>query len=227
MSLDIVRQVDRQYPALLLQNVNYTNYQFVVKVIAALRAQGHAAYHVCKTAGEGQYTPVNFNPRTVVGRDGKAYFCTGVSHDAIWCDGAQFDLIAGGNDASQPIYRRNGEPNWSFDPNDGPQITGVPVWNAIPEMYWRVNNPPLIEGLPIPEPPVPAVKILPKADAFEFLKALDAFYAAPEGLQRPDGIGGDMEAIAQWFYQGVIEGHSIEDVKAQIRHSDEWKVKHR
>lgn len=72
----------------------------------------------------------------------------------------------------------------------------------------------------------PAGNVLPKARAFEALKALDAFYRAPEGLQRENGIGGDMEAIAQWFYQLVIEGKTIDDVKAQIRQSDEWRVKH-
>lgn len=73
-------------------------------------------------------------------------------------------------------------------------------------------------------PPVP--KILPKGEAFALLKALDAFYRAPEGLQRPEGIGGDMEAIAQWFYQMVIEGILLEQVFTQIRASEEWRRKH-
>lgn len=76
-------------------------------------------------------------------------------------------------------------------------------------------------------PPPPAIKVLPKGEAFTALKALDAFYRAEDGLQRPEGIGGDMEAIAQWFYQLVIEGRTIEDVQAQIRNSGEWKEKHR
>lgn len=82
-------------------------------------------------------------------------------------------------------------------------------------------------------PQVPAV--LPKGEAFSQLKALNAFYQAPEGLQRPGGLVipdsegrsvADMEAIAQWFYQLVIEGIPLESVFAQIRNSDEWKSKH-
>jgi hypothetical protein len=82
-------------------------------------------------------------------------------------------------------------------------------------------------------PQVPAV--LPKGEAFAKLQALNAFYQAPEGLQRPGGLVrhdsegrsvADMEAIAQWFYQLVIEGVSLEDVFTQIRNSHEWKSKH-
>ena len=76
--------------------------------------------------------------------------------------------------------------------------------------------------------------VLPKAEAFTALQALNAFYAAPDGLQRPGGLVipdregrmvADMEAIAQWFYQLVIERRSPDDVYAQIRNSDEWRSK--
>jgi hypothetical protein len=77
--------------------------------------------------------------------------------------------------------------------------------------------------------------VLPKGEALTALEALNAFYAAPDGLQRPGGLVrpdregrmvADMEAIAQWFYQLVIERRSPADVYAQIRSSDEWKGKH-
>lgn len=92
----------------------------------------------------------------------------------------------------------------------------------------------LLVGAPVPPPP--ATKVIPKGEAFTLLSALNAFYASPDGLQRPGGMVrpdsegrsvADMEAIAQWFYQLVIEGVSFDDVKAQIRNSQEWKDKHR
>jgi hypothetical protein len=109
---------------------------------------------------------------------------------------------------------------------------GTPTANEIPGEFHRATNPPvpypLSGGSVTPPAPQPAPSnVLPKADAFAFLKALDAFYRADEGLQRPDGLCADPEGVAQWFYQGVIEGKTIEDVKAQIRQSDEWRSKHR
>ena len=63
MSLDLARQVNRDHPELLRININATCYRFVVYLLQALRAQGHSAYHLCKTQGEGQYTPPGFVPR--------------------------------------------------------------------------------------------------------------------------------------------------------------------
>lgn len=103
---------------------------------------------------------------------------------------------------------------------------------VIEPQYYRWHNPPVPQfgaGKPMPRPvpvPGPVAGVLPKPEAFAFLKALDAFYRAPDGLQRADGLCPDVEGVAQWFYQGVIEGKSIEDVKAQIRQSDEWRAKH-
>jgi hypothetical protein len=77
--------------------------------------------------------------------------------------------------------------------------------------------------------------VLPKGEAYMVLQALNAFYAAPEGLQRPGGLirfddqgrsVADMEAIAQWFYQLVIERRTLEEVFIQIRASHEWRTKH-
>ncbi len=214
MSLEIVRQVSREHPDLLQQNLGSTCYQHTLFVVEGLIASGHNAALMCKSPSEGQYVPPGFKARVVTGLDGKQYPCSGVSHDAIWCDGKQYDTIAQANDSEDPIG-----------------MLGIPIWNEIPAQYWRANNPPLPSGpapkpVPVPQPPQPPLKVLPKDQAFTFLKALDAFYRSDDGLKRPEGVGGDMEAIAQWFYQGVIEAKSIEDVKAQIRTSDEWKSKH-
>ena len=158
MSLEDVRQVSAANPTLLSANLVSTCYRHTALLIEKLRAGGHDAYHVCKSPGESQYTPPGFALRDVVGLDGKTYRCSGVSPDAIWCDGTIVDTIASCNEHERPIYRRQGDPNWSFDPNDGPQITGMPVWNVVPPSNWRNNNPPLKDGgtsVPLPPPPPP------------------------------------------------------------------------
>jgi hypothetical protein len=159
MSREIVRQVNAQHPQLLQTNIGATCHQFTLRVIEALRAEGHQAFLVCKSPGEGQYVPPGFQPRSVVGLDGRTYQCSGVSHDAIWSDGQQFDTIGGANDNDRPIFRKSSDPGWSFDAADGPQITGTPVWNAIAPNFWRPNNPPLKEGAPTPTPVPPPTKL--------------------------------------------------------------------
>lgn len=93
---------------------------------------------------------------------------------------------------------------------------------------------------PQPHPPQPPVTVtVPgREEALDEMKWLDAYYAAPEGLQRPNGLslGGkpDFEGIAAWYLdvyqQERIKGKSRADARAayvnQIRHSNEWKQKH-
>jgi hypothetical protein len=101
-----------------------------------------------------------------------------------------------------------------------------PGWIVGTHLYTHEDaHDPSDHGIGAHAQPAPT-PVMPKGEAFAALKALDAFYRAPEGLQRPDGIGGDMEAIAQWFYQLVIERVPLEAVFAQIRNSHEWKSKH-
>jgi hypothetical protein len=210
MSLEIVRQVNAQHPELLQQNINSTCYQFVVYVIEALMAAGHEAYHVCKSPGEGQYTPPGFVPRDVVGLDGKTYPCSGVSHDALWCDDLQYDTIARGNDAPTPI----------FNP-DGTQMTGEPAWNAIPKEHWRPNNPPLTEGVP---PSQPAYTPYPGDHVWDSVGAvLFADYA--EAHQAPNS------QMGRWFGRTIwdaTEGPApgvVLTVEASIqKHRPEWRA---
>ena len=98
MSLEDVRQVSAANPTLLSANLVSTCYRHT--------AGGHDAYHVCKSPGESQYTPPGFALRDVVGLDGKTYRCSGVSPDAIWCDGTIVDTIASCNEHERPIHRR-------------------------------------------------------------------------------------------------------------------------
>jgi len=77
--------------------------------------------------------------------------------------------------------------------------------------------------------------VLSKPDAYAALQRLNAFYASQDGLQRPGGMVrhddegrtvADVEALAQWFYQMVVEGVSWADVEAQIKAHGEWRDKH-
>jgi hypothetical protein len=185
MSLEIVRAVDRDFPALLQQNVDRTCYAFVVEVIRRLRAAGRQAYHVAKSPGEGQFSPPGFQARDVVGLDGKTYRCSGVSHDAIWCDGVIVDTIGRGNDSPNPIG-----------------LTGEPVWNEIPREHWRVNNPPLKDGGP--PPPVPAPS--PTIPSYEALGG-DAFFRSAVGKPLADDakLANDPlnDGSAVWFSRPI------------------------
>lgn len=140
-----------------------------------------------------------------------------------------------------------------IDPEDGPGRTpnGKRCWvvdviaragGSNPEPMWGAFSDPVassgawVHPMAVMLEPEPVKsKILPKGEAFAKLQALNAFYQAPEGLQRPGGLiihdsegrsVADMEAIAQWFYQLVVEGIPLEDVFTQIRSSDEWRSKH-
>lgn len=228
MSLEIVRQVNAEHPELLQTNIGSTCHQFTQLVIEKLRAQNHLAYLMCKTQGEGQYVPFGFQPRDVVGLDGKTYRCTGVSHDAIWCDGNQFDTIASANDEDHPIYT-----------NTGAQVQGQPVWNAIPPQFWRNHNPPL-KGEPVHSPPLPpptASPTLPdRGELMREMAFLHEFYRTE--LKRTDGlwIDGhpDFEGIAAWvldvYLASRVAGRTPERSRQlyvdAIRNSGEWRSKH-
>jgi hypothetical protein len=217
MSLTLSRQVDQQHPELLQQNINATCYQFVVYLIQALRSQGHRAYHVCKTAGEGQYTPPGFQPREVTGLDGKKYICTGVSHDALWCDDLQFDTIARGNDSPDPISHP-----------DGSHMTGEAVWNAIPSQHWRPQNPPLMDGNgPPPEPPEPQppiVKPYPGDPVWDAVGVtLFADYA--QAGQAPNPQMGRWFGRTIWDATEGDESGAVLTVEASIKkHRAEWRA---
>lgn len=89
-----------------------------------------------------------------------------------------------------------------------------------------------------PAPQPPTVTVPGREEALDELNWLDRYYAAPEGLQRPNGLSlngkPDFEGIAAWYLdvyqQERIKGKSRADARAvyvsQIRASDEWKQKH-
>lgn len=215
-------EADRRRPDLAITNTSMSAFELLQLTLALA---GPDWQHVGKTRMDGsQVAPPGFVPFDIelTRPDGQRVTerVTGVSQDAAWHvpSRRQVKVIA--------FSAANDPGPWEHGPAKLTPYEIDPAnyrWHnpAVPQ--FGPSAPPMPQ--PIPPQPPPS-RVLPKGDAFTFLKALDAFYRAPEGLQRPDGIGGDMEAIAQWFYQGVIEGHTIEDVKAQIRNSDEWKGKH-
>lgn len=235
MSLELCRQVTAEHPELVRTNLGSSCYQHTVFLIAKLRAAGRQAFHVCKSPGEGQFTPPGFTPRTVTGLDGKPYPCSGVSHDAIWCDGQQFDTLAKANDSESPIFEPDGSP-----------MVAIPVWNAIAPEHWRNNNPPLKDDTPTPQPtPQPQPIQLP--DRGEMMRAgqnLHAYYRSHEGLQRPDGLWKpetpssiaqpDWEGIGAWLFDVYLKARvagknatdAFNEVIKAIRQTDEWKAKH-
>ncbi|NBV23583.1 MAG: hypothetical protein EBS05_16890 [Proteobacteria bacterium] len=174
-------------------------------MVAILRSQGLSASFVGKTAGEGQYTPPSGFPRAVVHPGtGQTIQCSGVSHDAIWVGEAQFDLIANGNDGSEPL----GSP-------------GIPVANEIPAQYYRPQNPPVypIEGAPVP-PPAPAKPPYPGDTIFDQVGAvLWADYA--EAGRTPDA------QVGRWFGRTIYDWLVANEptLEASItKHRAEWRA---
>lgn len=126
----------------------------------------------------------------------------------------------------------NPQPGWGVD---------VPRYSRS-DWYPPSEHPPLDEPeQPEPQPPhvCPPAPVVPGRDeALDELNWLDAYYAAPEGLQRPNGLSlngkPDFLGIAAWYldvYQRErINGKSRADARAvyvsNIRHSHEWQTKH-
>jgi hypothetical protein len=100
---------------------------------------------------------------------------------------------------------------------------------------WRVKNP----GRE-PATPFRISSQLPfdRTELLAVLERLDRYYAAPEGLQRPDGLslGGqpDLQGIATWVVDvymgarlaGVSPDQAWGRVVSQVQLTDEWRAKH-
>jgi hypothetical protein len=80
--------------------------------------------------------------------------------------------------------------------------------------------------------------VLDRAEFREAMNQLDALYAAPEGLQRPDGLSiagrPDFEGIAAWVFDvylasrasGLSRDQAFGNVRYQVEQSGEWQAKH-
>lgn len=191
--------------------------------------------------GGAQFRPDDWINFETPGFDGRLYTMTGWSHDAIFHKptNQQVDIIGGSNHYDQPIYRRQGEPNWSFDPADGPQIRATPTWDEIAQRHNRPNNPWIAwprQGQP--SAPQPAATLPGRAEMMDEGQRLHAYYASHEGLQRVKGLSindaPDWEGVGAWLFDvylvNRLAGKTREQSRAayvsMIRHTDEWKTKH-
>lgn len=231
-----IERVNREHPELLHgaapANTYSSCFRFVQLVIAAANVDfpsvnGRGEFQLMgKDGAASGYAPPGFVPFAVrVTRpDGEAenVVINRYSHDACWHVPSVRQIKVIHNSAA------------NSDPDPAIHADGVPGGAIIEPQYYRYTNPPVPmfyggDGpTPVPVPPTGSAPggIVPQGEALGLLKGLDAFYRAPDGLQRPEGLGGDMEAIAQWFYQLVIFRKTLDEVKAQIRNSVEWKAKH-
>lgn len=214
-------EADQRRPALKTINTTMSVFELLQLTLALA---GPDWQHVGKTKYDGsQIAPPGFVPfeMDLTRNDGQRerLTITGLSQDAAWHvpSRRQVKVIA--------FSAANDPGPWEHGP------AKLTPYEIDPANY-RWHNPAVPQfgagaapgPIQVAQPPLS--RILPKAEAFEALKQLDAFYRAEDGLQRPEGIGGDMEAIAQWYTQLVIEGRTLDDVRAQIRQSDEWRAKH-
>lgn len=197
--IEIVRDVAKQYPALLTINTNASCYAFITHVLARLKAEGYAGWgYVGKTNGEGQYRPPIGFPRQV-----GPYVITGVSHDAIGSANQRVDLLGGGNDGPDPL----GTP-------------AQPQWMDIPPEHWRSNNPIIpFDGpvVPVP-PPAPVLPPYPGDPVFDEIgSALFADYA--QAGQPPNaGMGRWLGRTVYDYLAGMSMADSI------TKHRAEWRA---
>ncbi len=145
--LETVRRVAAENRHLLEPYVSENRGIFVQKVLAALNNPEWG--HVAKTAGEGQYTPPGFEPRTVDG-----HRITGFAEDAIFHRGAhrQVDIALGNQSGGEWVW-----------------------WGVIDPANYRSNNPWMprvpLEGVidppPTPPPPTDLSAVMNRVTALE------------------------------------------------------------
>jgi hypothetical protein len=100
---------------------------------------------------------------------------------------------------------------------------------------WRTKNP---GRSPLTPAAFRAVISFDRDEFLEVLNRLDRYYAAPEGLQRPDGLsiggGPDFLGIAAWIFdiylnerlRGSSATAAWAITETAIRATDEWRRKH-
>lgn len=224
MSQQIIKQVDQAFPALLQQNIGSTCFRFLQIAKDRLERAGHTVRFIVKTNRDGgQYRPPGLGQHQIRGTDGNLYTLTGVSHDALYVDGEQRDVIGGAVYHDEPWFE------------NGKQVIGRPTWgDPVPHHEWRPWNPPLpleFEKLfaPVPpptgEPPPTSVFEMPGYDRLGddpyFVGKVGAFVAEEMGTPRCNNCGshdiaGGMNAgSASWIARTV---HSI--IASFIKHKD-------
>lgn len=112
-------------------------------------------------------------------------------------------------------------------------VRELPTWPTIAFYFSSVVAGQLPTG-PTPEPPEPPEPdMIPREQFAARYAEINAFYASPEGLNRPGGmvidsadpVPADVTAMTQWGYD-LASGVSVAAVKNAIVQSQEWKDKH-
>jgi hypothetical protein len=221
--VDISTEVNSRFPHLLDENVVETVFEFLLKVKFELIKNGYRVAFIGKTRGESQHVPQGFIEHVVNG-----HVITGVSHDALWVNDAQYDFVIAANDTNRPIFDSD---------NDATKrrIKASPTANAVDPKWWRSNNPPVELNLddanfpPVLEPPTSGFRLKDRDTFYRELREINAFYASPDGLRRYGGMvindHADVEALGSWGYD-LMTGKSVEECKESIRRSIEWRSKH-
>jgi hypothetical protein len=236
---DIIRpclaEADRRKPHLRIDNRMPTCFELLQDALA-LGGPDWAFIGKSTTKGESGFRPSWLIPQSVpcIRPDGQREIVTIdlLSMDAAWHlpSKSQVKVIVNStaNDDLDPKIHGPARLD-SYDIARTNSETGQP--------NYRWHNPPVQQragsGTITPPPVTPTTPsgILAQDVALQRLTQLNDFYAAADGLKRPGGMidsNGrvDTVAIAQWFYQMVIYGKSWDDVRSQIRHSNEWRTKH-
>jgi len=105
-------------------------------------------------------------------------------------------------------------------------------WNPDVASYYTISNwiNPKTAHQSTPQPPA----LKSREVFYSELKEINAFYAAPEGLQRPGGMilvdahgnfYADVEALGAWGYDLML-GTTVNEAKDRIKQSEEWQIKH-
>jgi hypothetical protein len=219
----VSEEVSRQNPSWLYDNVVHTVFLFLMEVRNELTREGYKVRFIGKTRGESQHTPHGFQEHLV-----GSHWITGLSHDALWVNDAQYDFVISANDTHEPIYLSDSPQTEQF------RIKAGPTANPVDPKWWRANNPqvewgPKVEPKPSQPPVVTGPKLKDRDTFYKELQEINNFYKAFDGLQRYGGmvIGdqADVEALGSWGYSLML-GMTVEQCKAEIRKSFEWRAKH-
>jgi hypothetical protein len=217
--------VHQQFPGLLHANTHDSGAEFCWR----------AAKHINSVYPNDRWGLLSKTPPEGGGWVGGVY----VSHDVLVHQrtGLQFDIIGSGGSGSptspgqrQPIDPKLYRASNKFVDPDSIVIAG-PAPSPVP-------TPPAVKPCPDPKAhePKPPAQIDP-GEMMDELAALDAFYRADEGLQRPNGLSidgrPDWEGIGAWYglylnarLRGESREAAREAYRSQIRGSHEWKAKH-
>ncbi len=227
-----VDQIDRAFPSLRVTNTYESIGELVLR---SLVLAGPEWAHIGKTAPEGgKWIPPGFMAFTFAYLDsgGGAHSAeiVGVSHDAIWHLPTHTQIKVISNSAA------------NSDPDPAAHGVGVISCYEIDAANYRPFNPPVTVGAivgppnphPAPLPPAPPV-VKDRGTFYSGLQAVNRFYQAPEGLQRPGGmvitpaatgiISADVEALGAWGYDLML-GATVDECIAKIKTSEEWHTKH-